>query len=47
MKANESIQIEVTLPVSVDAAWQAITNREQMRQWYFPVLPDFRAEVGF
>ncbi len=31
----------------MDAAWQAITDPEQMRQWYFPMLPDFKAEVGF
>lgn len=47
MKNGESIEIEVDLPVSMDAAWQAITDPERMRQWYFPMLPDFKAEVGF
>ena len=47
MKNGESIEIEVDLPVSMDAAWQAITDLEQKRQWYFPMLPDFKAEVGF
>ena len=47
MKRSESIEIEIVLPVSMDAAWQAITDPEQMRQWYFPMLPDFKAEVGF
>ena len=47
MKNGESIEIEVDLPVSMDAAWQAITDLERMRQWYFPMLPDFKAEVGF
>lgn len=27
--------------------WRALTDPEQMRQWYFEELPDFRAEVGF
>jgi len=47
MKKGETIQIEVDLPVSTDAVWQAITDPEQMRQWYLPMLPDFQAEVGF
>ncbi len=47
MKKGEPIEIEVDLPVSMDAAWQAITDPERMRQWYFPMLPDFKAEVGF
>ena len=33
MKKGETIQIEVDLPVSTDAVWQAITDPEQMRQW--------------
>ena len=47
MKNGESIESEVDLPVLMDAAWQAITDLERMRQWYFPMLPDFKAEVGF
>ena len=47
MKKDEFIQIEVDLSASMNAAWQAITDPEQMRQWYFPMLPDFRAEIGF
>lgn len=27
--------------------WQALTNPEEMRQWYFESIKDFRAEVGF
>jgi len=26
--------------------WQALTDNEQLRKWYFP-LPEFKAEVGF
>lgn len=29
------------------AVWDALTRPEQMREWYFANMPDFRAEVGF
>jgi uncharacterized protein YndB with AHSA1/START domain len=30
----------------VERVWRAITDKDQMKQWYFD-LPEFRAEVGF
>lgn len=30
-----------------EAVWQAITDVEQMREWYFDNVPDFKPEVGF
>ncbi|MDX5420355.1 MAG: SRPBCC domain-containing protein [Hymenobacteraceae bacterium] len=27
--------------------WEAITNLDQMTQWYFENIPDFKPEVGF
>jgi hypothetical protein len=27
--------------------WNAITDPDQMRQWYFPMLESFKPEVGF
>ena len=27
--------------------WKAITHAEEMRQWFFDNIPDFKAEVGF
>ncbi|HQW02016.1 MAG TPA: SRPBCC domain-containing protein, partial [Saprospiraceae bacterium] len=38
--------IERTLNAPIDRVWQAITNKSQMKQWYFD-LADFKAEVGF
>ena len=38
--------VERTLNASVATVWKALTNVEQMRQWYFD-LKEFRAEVGF
>jgi uncharacterized protein YndB with AHSA1/START domain len=46
--ANESgpLVIERTFDAPVDRVWQAIADKEAMKQWYFN-LDDFRPEVGF
>lgn len=31
----------------VEKLWSVITNVEEMRQWYFENIPDFKAELGF
>lgn len=38
--------IERTYKASADEVWQAITDKNKMKQWYFD-LPEFKAEVGF
>ena len=38
--------IERTLNAPVEKVWKAISEKEQMKQWYFD-LAAFRAEVGF
>lgn len=38
--------IERTLNAPIDLVWLAITDKAQMKQWYFD-LADFKAEVGF
>lgn len=43
---NEAFVIERTYDAPVEKVWQAITDRDQMKQWYFD-LEVFRAEVGF
>ena len=40
------IVMERTFNASIAKVWQAITNNEQMKQWYFN-LPEFKPEVGF
>ena len=40
-----SIVIERTFQAPASAVWQAITNKDQMKKWYFD-LPDFNPEVG-
>ncbi len=48
MKANdEPIVVEETYDASIETVWNAITNVELMRLWYFDNIPAFKAEVGF
>jgi uncharacterized protein YndB with AHSA1/START domain len=42
----EAIVVERTLIAPVATVWKALTDVEQMRQWYFD-LKEFRPEVGF
>lgn len=43
---NEPVIIERTFNVPAIKLWKAITNKQQMRQWYFD-LKEFKPEVGF
>ena len=43
---NEPIIKEVVLKAPVDKVWKAITDRQEMKQWYFDVS-DFKTEKGF
>jgi len=43
---TEAIEIERTFNAPVARVWQALTDVDQMRQWYFD-LKEFRPEVGF
>lgn len=48
MKTNEEpIIVEQTINKTVDIIWNAITDINQMRQWYFDNIPSFKPEVGF
>jgi uncharacterized protein YndB with AHSA1/START domain len=38
--------IEDTYDAPVEVVWQAITDRDQMKQWYFD-MEEFKPEVGF
>ncbi len=46
-RSDPPVIVEATYPRSLRDVWQAITDAEQMRQWYFPNIPDFKAAVGF
>jgi uncharacterized protein YndB with AHSA1/START domain len=43
---NEPIVIEETYHAAVERVWRAITDKDQMKQWYFD-LNEFKPEVGF
>ena len=43
---NDPIVIEKVYNASIDRVWKAITDRDQMKQWYFDI-PAFEPEVGF
>ena len=44
--AAEAIVMERTLNAPVARVWKALTDVDQMRQWYFD-LKEFRPQVGF
>jgi len=33
--------------VSKAILWNAVTNPMEMKKWYFDIMPDFKAEIGF
>ena len=43
---NEPFVIERTYNAPVEKVWKAITDKKQMKEWYFD-LDAFKAEVGF
>ena len=43
---NNDLIIEKTYNAPIDRVWRALTDPEQMKQWYFD-LPGFKAEVGY
>ena len=43
---NDVVVVERTFNAPVARVWDAITDVDQMRRWYFD-LKEFRAEVGF
>jgi len=46
-KTDIPIIVKQDFDVSPDRLWSAITDPEEMRQWFFPQMPDFKAEKGF
>ena len=48
MKKNENpVIVEQYFNCSPKKIWEAITNADRMRKWFFDNIPEFRAEVGF
>ena len=47
MQKTEPIIVEQQFDAPIEIVWNAITNVQHMRQWYFPNIPGFRPELGF
>ncbi|HEY0458583.1 MAG TPA: SRPBCC domain-containing protein [Pyrinomonadaceae bacterium] len=43
---NQPIVIERTFNTPVEKVWRAITDKDEMKKWYFD-LARFKAEIGF
>lgn len=43
---NEPFVIERTFNTSIEKIWKAITDKSEMKKWYFD-LAEFKPEVGF
>lgn len=43
---DEAFVIERTFNAPIEKIWQAITEKEKMKQWYFD-FAEFKAEIGF
>lgn len=43
---NEPFVIERTFNAPIEKVWKAITDKDEMKQWYFD-LKEFKPEVGF
>ena len=41
------IVVEQTFNAPIAVVWKAITDKEQMRQWFFETMTDFKPESGF
>lgn len=42
---HENVKISVKVNAPVEKVWNALTDKEQMKKWYFDA-PDFDAKVG-
>ena len=45
-RETEVVVIERTFNAAVTRVWEALTNVDQMRQWYFDIK-EFKPEIGF
>jgi uncharacterized protein YndB with AHSA1/START domain len=46
-KTDPPIIVKESFQSSVEKVWSAITQLEEMTQWYFENIPSFQAKVGF
>lgn len=46
-KSEEPVIVEQVFNTSLENVWDAITDLNQMKQWYFENIKSFKPEVGF
>ena len=46
-KGDQPIIVEQSFDASIESVWKAITDVDQMRQWFFENIRSFKPEVGF
>ena len=47
MPSHQPIIVEENFPVSREELWKAITEHQEMIQWFFEMIPDFKPELDF
>jgi len=47
MIESEPVVVEQTFDAPIAAVWNAITDKDQMRQWFFEDMVDFEPKPGF
>ena len=45
--ADPPVVVEQSFTAPITEVWQALTDADRMRQWFFDNIPDFKPEVGF
>ena len=43
----DPIVVEQTFNAPMAVVWKAITDKDQMRRWFFKTMTDFEPEIGF
>ena len=46
MMDQKTLVVECTYEAPIEKVWEALTDKDQMKQWYFD-LDEFKTEVGF
>lgn len=47
LKSEDPIVVRQVFETSVENVWNAITQIDEMKQWYFENIPSFKPEVDF
>lgn len=47
MNVNKPIIVKQSFNIPLKAVWKAITELDQMKQWFFENIEEFKPEVGF